>query len=125
FQLKHLFHTLKRSGSAGIEGNNTTIAEYIETRLEDKEEDVVSYSIREIMNIEKAMAFIEDTIDDYPINQAFVSELHKLIVEGLHDTPRGKDDRTPRQHGTHGIKIARSDHLPPEPSLVDGYMDDL
>src|SRR5690606_39439250 len=96
FQLKHLFHTLESIGSARIEGNNTTIAEYIETRLEDKEEDVVSYSIREIMNLEKAMVFIEDTIDDYPINQAFVSELHKLIVEGLPEPPRGEGDRTPR-----------------------------
>src|SRR5690606_15449911 len=125
FQLKHLFHTLESIGSARIEGNNTTIAEYIETRLEDKEEDVVSYSIREIMNIEKAMAFIEDTIDDYPINQAFVSELHKLIVEGLPEPPRGEGDRTTGQYRTHGIKIAKSDHLPPEPFLVDGYMDEL
>lgn len=125
FQLKHLFHTLESIGSARIEGNNTTIAEYIETRLEDKEEDVVSYSIREIMNLEKAMVFIEDTIDDYPINQAFVSELHKLIVEGLPEPPLGEGDRTPGQYRTHGIKIAKSDHLPPEPFLVDGYMDEL
>jgi len=29
FQLKHIFHTLESIGSARIEGNNTTIAEYI------------------------------------------------------------------------------------------------
>lgn len=125
FQLKHLFHTLESIGSARIEGNNTTIAEYIETRLEDKEEDVVSYSIREIMNIEKAMVFIEDTIEDYPINQSFVSELHQLIVEGLPVPPRGEGDRTPGQYRTHGIKIAKSKHLPPESFQVDGYMDEL
>lgn len=125
FQLKHLFHTLESIGSARIEGNNTTIAEYIETRLEDKEEETVSYSIREIMNLEKAMAFIEDTIDDYPINHAFISELHKLIVEGLPEPPRGEGDRTPGQYRTQGIKIAKSDHLSPEPFLVDGYMDEL
>jgi hypothetical protein len=33
FQLKHIFHTLESIGSARIEGNNTTIAEYIETKL--------------------------------------------------------------------------------------------
>lgn len=124
FQLKHLFHTLESIGSARIEGNNTTIAEYIETRLEDKEE-TVSYSIREIMNIEKAMVFIEDTIEDYPINQSFVSELHQLIVEGLPVPPRGEGDRTPGQYRTHGIKIAKSKHLPPESFQVDGYMDEL
>ncbi len=30
FQLKHIFHTLESISSARIEGNNTTIAEYIE-----------------------------------------------------------------------------------------------
>lgn len=125
FQLKHLFHTLESIGSARIEGNNTTIAEYIEMRLEDNEEETVSYSIREIMNLEKAMAFIEDTIDDYPINHAFISELHKLIVEGLPEPPRGEGDRTPGQYRTQGIKIAKSDHLPPEPFQVDGYMDEM
>ena len=35
FQLKHIFHTLESIGSARIEGNNTTIAEYIETKLSD------------------------------------------------------------------------------------------
>jgi len=34
FQLKHIFYTLESIGSAQIEGNNTTIAEYIETKLE-------------------------------------------------------------------------------------------
>ena len=29
FQLKHIFHTLESIGSARIEGNNTTIVEYI------------------------------------------------------------------------------------------------
>jgi hypothetical protein len=35
FQLKHIFHTLESIGSANIEGNNTTVAEYIETKLID------------------------------------------------------------------------------------------
>ena len=34
FQLKNLFHTLESIGSARIEGNRTTIVEYIETKLE-------------------------------------------------------------------------------------------
>ena len=56
FQLKHIFHTLESIGSARIEGNNTTIAEYIETKLSDIK--VVSPSIREIQNIEKAFKYI-------------------------------------------------------------------
>lgn len=53
FQLKHIFHTLESIGSARIEGNNTTIAEYIETKLSEPEN--VPSGIKEIQNIEKAM----------------------------------------------------------------------
>ena len=58
FQLKNIFHTLESIGSARIEGNNTTIAEYIETKLAGSKR--VPPSIKEIQNIEKAMAFIEE-----------------------------------------------------------------
>ena len=46
FQLKHIFHTLESIGSARIEGNNTTVAEYIETKLESNEN--ISEGVREI-----------------------------------------------------------------------------
>lgn len=82
FQLKHIFHTLESIGSARIEGNNTTIAEYIETKLEQQKTNV-SPSIKEIQNIEETMAFIEEHIRDYPINRLFVSEIHKRVVDGL------------------------------------------
>src|SRR3989304_6451617 len=55
FQLKNIFHTLESISSARIEGNNTTIAEYIETKLSGSKK--VPPSIKEIQNIEKAMAF--------------------------------------------------------------------
>lgn len=77
FQLKHIFHTLESIGSARIEGNNTTIAEYIETKLEENESPS-EQSIIEIRNIEKAMAFIEENVEDYGISRMFVSEMHKL-----------------------------------------------
>ena len=34
FQLKHVFHLLESVGSARIEGNRTTVAEYVEQKLE-------------------------------------------------------------------------------------------
>ena len=37
-QLKHIFHMLESIGSAHIEGNNTTVADYVEsTKIEQKE----------------------------------------------------------------------------------------
>src|ERR1700677_4996323 len=60
FQLKHIFHIMESVGSARIEGNNTTLLEYIESKLEEKRD--VSLGVREIQNIENAMDFIEMNI---------------------------------------------------------------
>lgn len=123
FQLKHIFHTLESIGSARIEGNNTTIAEYIETKLSDIK--VVTPSIREIQNIEKAMAFIEENVSDYPINRAFLSEMHKKIVDGLLPPPDGEGDSTPGDYRKVNLKINKSSHKPPEWLAVEEYMNEL
>lgn len=123
FQLKHIFHTLESIGSARIEGNNTTIAEYIETKLEESK--IVPSGIKEIQNIEKAMAFIEENVKDYPINKAFLSEMHKMIVDGLLPPPNGEGDLTPGTYRKINLKINRSSHLPPDWLRVDDYMSEL
>jgi Fic family protein len=123
FQLKHIFHTLESIGSARIEGNSTTIAEYIETKLSD-----VQYappSIREIQNIEKAMEFIENNVNEQPINRAFVSEMHKMIVDGLLPPPAGEGDATPGEYRKSNLKINKSAHQPPDWIKVGDYMEEL
>ena len=123
FQLKHIFHVLESIGSARIEGNNTTIAEYIETKLTETKK--VSPNIKEIQNIEKAMAFIEQNVNDYPINRSFVSELHKMIVDGLLPPPDGEGDATPGKFRKRNLKINKSSHKPPDWLKVDDYMNEL
>lgn len=123
FQLKRLFHTLESIGSARIEGNNTTIAEYIETKLEGGKS--TNQNIIEINNIEKAMTFIEDSISDYPINRFFLSQIHTLIVDELTPPPQGEGDTTPGQYRKNNLKIHKSSHLPPDWIMVDDYMNEL
>ena len=124
FQLKHIFHTLESIGSARIEGNNTTIAEYIETKLEGNESPR-EQGIIEIRNIEKAMAFIEENVEDYSINRMFVSEMHKRIVDGLIPPPDGEGDHTPGYYRKTNVKIEKSNHVPPDWSRVDEFMGEL
>lgn len=124
FQLKHIFHTLESIGSARIEGNNTTIAEYIETKLEENESPK-EQGIIEIQNIEKAMAFIEENVEGYNINRMFVSEMHKRIVDGLIPPPDGEGDHTPGYYRNTNVKIAKSDHVPPDWSRIDEFMGEL
>ncbi len=123
YQLKHIFHTLESISSARIEGNNTTIAEYIETKIKNNENK--PQSIKEIQNIENAMTFIEETIKENPINKAYISHLHKLIVEGLTTPPEGEGDRTPGVYRMQNPIIAHSTHLPPDFTSVDSYMEEL
>jgi Fic family protein len=124
FQLKHIFHTLESIGSARIEGNNTTIAEYIETKLEENESPK-EQGIIEIQNIEKAMAFIEENVEGYNINRMFVSEMHKRIVDGLIPPPDREGDHTPGYYRNTNVKIAKSDHVPPDWSRIDEFMGEL
>jgi Fic family protein len=123
FQLKQIFHTLESIGSARIEGNNTTIAEYIEIKIEDNAQP--SYGIKEIQNIEKAMTFIEENVKDYPINRAFISELHKMVVDGLPTGPNGEGDVTPGKYRENNIMIKGAAHVPPDAFKVEEYMSEL
>lgn len=123
FQLKHIFHTLESIGSARIEGNNTTVAEYIETKLETIEN--VSEGIKEIRNIENAMEFIEQNINEFPINRMFLSELHKMIVKDLPLPPQGEGDHNPGAYRNVNLKINNSNHLPPDYIKVQDYMTEL
>jgi Fic family protein len=121
FQLKSIFHTMESIGSARIEGNRTTIAEYIETRLSKegtKEEEIV-----EIQNMEKAMDFIDENIQSFSINRAFISELHKAVVKNL--SPDKEWDYTPGAYRNKNVMITGSEHKPPEHIHVEGYMDEL
>ena len=123
FQLKNIFHKLESIGSARIEGNNTTIAEYMETNLSDRKQ--FSEGIKEIQNIEKSMAFVEENIVDYPISRALISEMHKMIVDELMPPPQGEGDSTPGQFRQVNLEISKSTHKPPEWLNVNEYMEEL
>lgn len=70
FQLKSIFHMLESLGSARIEGNHTTLADYVESRVEGREKD--TDQLREIANIEDAMDYIEEVIKPgEPITEHF------------------------------------------------------
>jgi Fic family protein len=121
FQLKNIFHTLESIGSARIEGNRTTIAEYIETKIGDS--GVKDEKIIEIQNMERAMDFIDENINNIPINRIFPSELHKRVVENL--SPKKEGDYTPGTYRNKNVNITGSEHKPPDFTHVTSYMDEL
>lgn len=123
FQLKAIFHLLESLESARIEGNNTTLAEYIEAKIEGNKDP--SDQIKEIQNIEQTMEFVEQTAKEHPINRAFISEMHKKIVYDLPSPPKGEGDPTPGEYRKINLVIQKSNHAPPDSVKVVEYMDEL
>ena len=121
FQLKNIFQTLESLGSARIEGNKTTLAEYVEVTLEKPEKP--PHRIIEIQNIDSAIEFVENSIDHNRIDRAFLSEIHRRLIEGL--PPEEEGDLTPGQFRKKNVRISQSKHIPPNWMKVEEYMDEL
>ncbi|KAA3620151.1 MAG: Fic family protein [Calditrichaeota bacterium] len=119
FQLKHIFQMLESIGSARIEGNHTTIAEYIETKFDQS--GIKNENIREILNAEQAIQFIDENISENLVNRAFISELHKRVVKNL----VREGSKHPGEYRQTNLKITGSMHKPPDPAQVQDYMNEL
>jgi Fic family protein len=121
FQLKHIFHMLESLGSARIEGNHTTLADYVESRLEAQPAPL-SDQLREMANIEEAMSFIEEHFQPgQDVTEHWVRELHAMTVTGL----EREGDATPGAYRQKPVQISKSEHLPPEALVVPQYMAEL
>ncbi|UVM11430.1 Fic family protein [Pseudomonas protegens] len=120
YQLKTIFHVLESLGSARIEGNHTTLADYIESKVEGTAED--TDQLREVANIEKALDYIEQTIrPGTPITELTIRELHAMTVQDL----EREGDRTPGAYRQGAVQIAQATHLPPDALMVPSYMQEL
>lgn len=122
FQLKDIFHMLESLGSARIEGNHTTLADYVESRLEGGQQSPTD-QLREMVNIESAMTYIEEAIKPGEVlTEKLVRELHAMTVTDLDR----EGDPTPGDYRKKGVTISLSEHLPPETNLqVKQYMQEL
>lgn len=120
-QIKQVFHSLESLASARIEGNHTTLADYIETKVAT-DKSVPSDALREIKNIEAAMQHVEESVQSQSdISEHLIRNLHAMTVAEL----QREGDRTPGAYRTGTVVIAQAVHLPPEAIHVPGYMQEL
>jgi Fic family protein len=120
FQLKSIFHTLESLGSARIEGNHTTLADYIESKIENPPNP--AENIQEVLNIEQAMDYVEEAVQaGGMITEQLIRELHQITVTGL----VREGDKTPGKYRCGNVQIAGASHLPPDLVAVSGYMQEL
>ena len=119
FQLKNIFQILETLGSARIEGNNTTLSEYVEKLIDP---NLTDESDDEIKSLENAIAFIEDNTDAKTVfDRAYISEIHKIITKGLTPPPKGEGSKYPGELRRHDVSIKKSGHTPPKHFLLPNY----
>lgn len=105
FQLKDIFQILETLGSARIEGNNTTLSEYVE-KIIDK--NLTDENDDEIKNLENAIKFIEDNTDeDTKFDRAYISQIHKIITNNLTPPPNGEGSRYSGELRRHDVSIKK------------------
>lgn len=125
FQLKDIFHFLETIGSARIEGNNTTLSEYVEKRI-NKEVKSESDKEKEIENLENAIKFIEEnTKEDTNFNRAYISQIHNIISDGLTPPPKGEGSSYPGELRKHDVMIKKSNHKPPSYLHLNNYFEEF
>jgi len=119
-QLKAVFHLLESLASARIEGNHTTLADYVDAKLAPAAEP--TDTLRELDNIEATMAQVETAVEPgAPLPEALLRGLHATAVQGL----VREGDRTPGQYRAGPVQIAGATHLPPAALDVPRYMAEL
>lgn len=118
YQLKRVFHMLESLGSARIEGNHTTLADYVESSLEGTA--TAGDNLSEIASIEEAMTYIESAMKPgNEVSEHFIRELHALAVRNL----VREGDATPGAY-----RVASGDYIdlklyePAMRHLIDTYI---
>lgn len=117
-QLKNLFHIIEALSSARIEGNHTTLAGFVEKRAAGEQADE---SMKEIINLMRALDFIDEHIGSTQIDSDFILELHKIVVGSL---TREGDDHVGGFRNK-DVAIANSQHIPPSHYDVADLMREL
>lgn len=126
FQLKEIFQMFESLGSARIEGNNTTLAEFVEKIIENPSKETKDEGLKEIFNIEQAINFIEKNINKNTIfDRALISEIHKILVDGLTPPPGGEGSRYPGELRRINVSIKNSSHVPPDQIKLLDYIEEL
>jgi Fic family protein len=123
-QLKHVFHLLESLASARIEGNHTTLADYVEAKVADgtPQDDQVREQLHEIDNIEQAMQQVELAVQPgASLPEHLLRGLHATAVAGL----MREGDRSPGAYRSGPVRIAQAEHLPPDSLSVPQYMTEL
>ena len=120
-QIKAIFHMIESLQSARIEGNRTTISDYVTSKFEQPS---TADNILEISNIENSLAYVNEcfqTDENFKISCWFIKELHSIVTKDL----KTEGSKESGKFRSCNVTIKNAIHTPPESYLVTQYMDEL
>lgn len=120
-QVKSIFHMIESLQSARIEGNRTTITDYVISKFDNNSK---SDNVKEIENIEKAIEYVNTCYSEdknFKLSCYFLKELHTLITQNL----EVEGSRESGKFRTCNVTIKNAKHTPPDMILVNDYMEKL
>ncbi len=124
FQLKTIFQYLETLGSARIEWNNTTLAEYVEQIIDNEDRSSRNDNAQELKNLNEAIEYIEaNTSPTTKIDRRYISDLHILLTRNLLPPPKWEGSRNPWKLRDIHVWIKKSKHTPPEPEYLQDYFE--
>jgi Fic family protein len=109
--------------SSKIEGTISTVSDVLKFEATGipKYDDTI-----EVSNYKKAMMIAIDSLKNRKLDLSFIKTLHQILLENTrgHNT-RGKFREKQVWIGVKGAKIEEADYIPPEPFLIEEYMENL
>ncbi len=116
--LHALFQLLMGVVSARIEGNRTTVYEAVRGTSGD---EAPTDSLQEILNILRAIEYVDAAMVAGPVTQTFIRDLHRLSVQGL----IREGDPNPGSYRDVDVEITKAAHTPPSHLFVHSEMSEL
>jgi Fic family protein len=125
-EIKTVFQFLESIGSARIEGNRTTVSEFVEKVIDRTIETSLDEKTKEIYNIDSAINFINDIVKEgTKIDKALIFEIHKKIVQGLGVGKDKEGSKSPGELRKEGLSITKSELVLPNFLQVPIYFEEL
>ena len=112
--------------SSKIEGTQATLGEVLKFEAgEEPTEETRRQDIREIINYRRALIAAERELKTRPFNLNLLLRLHQILLEGVRgqNKARGQFRKVQNWIGSPGSPIDKAQFVPPEPLLLNGYLD--
>jgi Fic family protein len=109
--------------SSKIEGTRSTVSDVLKFEATGipKYDDTI-----EVSNYKKAMMMAIESLKNRKLDLNFIKTLHQILLENTRGhNARGKFREKQVWIGTKGAKIEEATYIPPEPFLVQEYMENL